>query len=79
MVWDNLELQSESLVMEIERHTAKRKLILQATGLAHKHGHAFKKILHSNSQVQDLLRKQLLHLTEREKKIKIAWSRLLNS
>ena len=48
-------LESESLATEIEKHASKRKLILQATGLAHKHGHTFRKSLDPNSQVHFLL------------------------
>lgn len=44
-------LESESLATEIEKHASKRKLILQATGLAHNQGHSFRKSLDPTSQV----------------------------
>ena len=48
-------LESESLATEIEKHASKRKLILQATGLAHNQGHSFRKSLDPTSQVSVII------------------------
>ena len=56
-----LELDGKSLMNEIDRHSAKRKLLLHATQLAHRHGHDFRKLLSSSGPVATIV---VDHLSE---------------
>lgn len=69
------EMDMMGLSKEIERHAAKRKLLLHATQMAHKHGHAFRKLLPPTSAARTIIADHLAELTAAEQRVQRGWTR----
>ena len=73
-----IEMESTTLSGEIEHHAAKRKLLLHATQMAHKHGHAFRKLVPSSSTTRSIIADHLSELSSAEKRVHRGWTRRKN-
>jgi len=69
------EIDMTNLSKEIERHAAKRKLLNHATQMAHKHAHAFRKLLPPASPARSIIADHVAELTSAEQRVQRGWTR----
>lgn len=69
------QMDMSTLCKEIERHAAKRKLLLHATQMAHKQAYAFGKLIPSSSPARQIVSNHVTELSTAEKLVQRGWTR----